>query len=85
MVKRLRADPAALAPRRYDEQRDAYTKPVGPDYTVRTSRRPGHSIEQLVVQRHRRLSVEIPDVGIGTDHMVEEAVVLVEGDQQRGL
>ena len=67
------------------EQRDADAEAVRADDPVRAARRPGLAVEQFVVQRHGRLAGEPADVRVGPDDVVEEAVVLVEGDQQRGL
>jgi hypothetical protein len=54
-------------------------------HAVRTLGRPRLSEEQLVVERHGRLSRKAADVRVGADDVVEEAVVLVERDQQDRL
>ncbi len=85
MVERLRADPATAAPRRDHDERHAHPEAIGADDSIGAARRPGLAPEQLVVERHGRVSGEVADVGVGRDDVVEEAVVLVERDHQRRL
>ena len=60
-------------------------RPYGPTTPSEPPGVPGRAVEQLVVERHRRLPGEPADVGVGPDDVIEEAVVLVKRDQQRRL
>ena len=78
VVERLGTHPAAGAPRRHDEHRDADPHAV----VTRRAVRPG---VVLVGGVDARRAGRVGAVGVGGHDVVEEAVVLVVGDEQRRL
>ncbi len=93
VVEHLRIDPAALAPRRHDVHRHACAE--SPGTNVAADRvGAGQDIadgvgEILTRERHRRLAHQVA-VDVIRRHrrrrqVIEEAVVLVEGQQEDGL